>query len=587
MRNRYDLAKEQLAKGEKMFDNVLKPLANLSDGWTYLGFVSFPEIEDRTVLNRFLKLNDSQLKFVLTKEEIQDLNFKWLNESPLKTYNGNNEDSYKNLISLIVGSHYISFLTPAYSPSQDIIKTKDKLLNGAKLTDSQPLPEHRVNMDDIKGKALWGIENILFWNDEQMQLLSSLKKFEPTIIVGDFGCGKTVVAASFAEYCHSHPEMEQVYYISALDVTNDKKVINLLCPESDPKHFEVLNKSTENIFDIFMQQRFSGNVKYVNITDLRKLDFRAPELKTNKLITRFLDTIENKNKTVIIIDELSWSNGVRSKKEDAPNLDEILQLLRKEFKMSLIILSTKSLLTKTSEVVSQKELSGLVSRNGYNYFELRNVLRNSQSIVSATSVAGVNKWFKDVNVKETIQSGHVSTIVGPRPTCILYRMKKYMKNDCKLPTKHKVWANCVNIYLEKVNINANVTNLTVAILCFLGVDPKLLKEELSKSMITTEKLHLFGAFYNKMDKSEQETQKSALNTWLSKGGLLVAAGLQFQGCEADVVIVVGTDLSHQAKSHRVNLTRGAAHLCFITGDTLVNKNELSTFFDVHDIGINE
>ena len=67
----------------------------------------------------------------------------------------------------------------------------------------------------------------------------------------------------------------------------------------------------------------------------------------------------------------------------------------------------------------------------------------------------------------------------------------------------------------------------------------------------------------------------------------MAAAVQFQGCEADVVVVVGTDLSHQAKSHRVNLTRGAAHLCFITGDTLVNKNELSTFFDVHDIGINE
>ena len=140
------------------------------------------------------------------------------------------------------------------------------------------------------------------------------------------------------------------------------------------------------------------------------------------------------------------------------------------------------------------------------------------------------------------------------------------------------------MYLEKVNINENVTNLTVAILCFYGLDPKLLKEELSKSMKTAEKLYLFGAFHNKMDKSGQETQKKlAMNTWISTGGLLVAAAVQFQGCEADVVIVVGTDLSHQTKSHRVGLTRGVAHLCFINGDTLVNKDEISNYFDVLNV----
>ena len=65
------------------------------------------------------------------------------------------------------------------------------------------------------------------------------------------------------------------------------------------------------------------------------------------------------------------------------------------------------------------------------------------------------------------------------------------------------------MYQEKVNINENVTNLTVAILYFYGLDPKLLKEELSKSMKTAEKIYLFGAFHNKMDKSGQETQKKS------------------------------------------------------------------------------
>ena len=67
LRDRYDSAKEQLAKGEKMFDNVLKPLADISDAWTYLGFVSFPEIENKKVLNGFLKLSDIDLKVKLPK----------------------------------------------------------------------------------------------------------------------------------------------------------------------------------------------------------------------------------------------------------------------------------------------------------------------------------------------------------------------------------------------------------------------------------------------------------------------------------------------------------------------------------------
>ena len=116
-------------------------------------------------------------------------------------------------------------------------------------------------------------------------------------------------------------------------------------------------------------------------------------------------------------------------------------------------------------------------------------------------------------------------------------------NIPKLPTKYKVWAKCVNMYLEKVNINENVTNLTVAILYFYGLDPKLLKEELSKSMKTAEKLYLFGAFQDKRRK-----KKLAMNTWFSTGGLLVTAAVQFQGCEADVVIVVGTDLRSDQES---------------------------------------
>ena len=47
-RERYEEAKEQLQKGEKMFEKVLKSLTNLPD-WSYIGLVCFTEIENRGV----------------------------------------------------------------------------------------------------------------------------------------------------------------------------------------------------------------------------------------------------------------------------------------------------------------------------------------------------------------------------------------------------------------------------------------------------------------------------------------------------------------------------------------------------------
>ena len=62
LRSRYASAKEQLRKGERMFVNIMKPLAELTDDWTYYGFVAFPEVENRKELNQYLNLEDDYLK---------------------------------------------------------------------------------------------------------------------------------------------------------------------------------------------------------------------------------------------------------------------------------------------------------------------------------------------------------------------------------------------------------------------------------------------------------------------------------------------------------------------------------------------
>ena len=45
----YDGAQRQIEKGKDLFQNVLSPLASLSDGWKHLGFKVFPEVENRKV----------------------------------------------------------------------------------------------------------------------------------------------------------------------------------------------------------------------------------------------------------------------------------------------------------------------------------------------------------------------------------------------------------------------------------------------------------------------------------------------------------------------------------------------------------
>ncbi len=171
-------------------------------------------------------------QFVLTKDEIEDKNCNWLDVLTWKIGQVTDQKiSYRNLVSLIVGSHYISFQNPIYSPSKDIIQTNEMITKNAKLTDSQKVPELRVKIGDIKGKSLGKLENILFWNDHQMDLFNSLKRFNHTILAGDFGSGKTLIAASIADYYNDHPEIEDVHFISALDIRSPQKnhTIELSC----------------------------------------------------------------------------------------------------------------------------------------------------------------------------------------------------------------------------------------------------------------------------------------------------------------------------------------------------------------------
>ena len=64
----------------------------------------------------------------------------WLNDLNLVSGDSSKKtgEMYEDLISLLVGSHYMTFKTPAYHPIKKILKTKESTIKNAKLTNNNP-----------------------------------------------------------------------------------------------------------------------------------------------------------------------------------------------------------------------------------------------------------------------------------------------------------------------------------------------------------------------------------------------------------------------------------------------------------------
>ena len=103
----------QLKKGRTMFEELLMPLAGLKEkNWRHVGFVVFPEIEDRQTFQTVLGLTDAEVRTVVTKEEMRGIS--WMNE-----YLQQQEvdvSAYESLISIILGSQFVHYQDQAFNP---------------------------------------------------------------------------------------------------------------------------------------------------------------------------------------------------------------------------------------------------------------------------------------------------------------------------------------------------------------------------------------------------------------------------------------------------------------------------------------
>ena len=67
-----------------------------------------------------------------------------------------------------------------------------ELEKGLQLTKKPKLDEgiQETEFTDLKDKPLGSVPSILFWSDQQMELISNIRSMKHTLLMGDYGTGQ-------------------------------------------------------------------------------------------------------------------------------------------------------------------------------------------------------------------------------------------------------------------------------------------------------------------------------------------------------------------------------------------------------------
>ena len=63
---------------------------------------------------------------------------------------------------------------------------EDELQKGLYLTEGFP----EVEFQDLKYQPLGSVPSILFWSDQQMDLITNIRTMKHTLLMGDYGTGQ-------------------------------------------------------------------------------------------------------------------------------------------------------------------------------------------------------------------------------------------------------------------------------------------------------------------------------------------------------------------------------------------------------------
>ena len=245
--------------------------------------------------------------------------------------------------------------------------------------------------------------------------------------------------------------------------------------------------------------------------------------------------------------------------------------------MAWLVLSTSSLLDDEydSSLLQQDKLESMVRRIGYKPVNLKNIMRNSSSISTATTSENVDKCCA-LNISKSISPGSCSTVTGTRPTCYLYKHSR--------DVNYEVMARCVNQYLEH-----NKSQQTV-ILCDWDISPRQVKP------LLTGDVTLYDAGVEEFDhyskprhySADLARQREDLVKWINNGGVLLTHNIMFRGCEAETVVFLTQYWAGVGSGHtRSGPTRAVSQLCIVSSDYEINPDEMKQYYEVIDLRENQ
>ena len=564
LRKPLEKANEQLGKGDKFFYNVLAPAAQLSSSWNKLNFVCFPKISNRQQF-RDLGLDDIALKFILTAEELQSK--KWFEDLSLP-YCEAAEEEYKRLLAVCVGSQHLAFNCQMFDHWEEHQNTQAQLVGEARLGEVAGIggeegPEHgasTIDFLDLKAKPLGHTWNILFWTQDQLCLLESLKNGENIVLCGDYGTGKTSLLI-FAALEAAKDLDTKVFFITAIH-----------------------ERENGNVLDEAMRMKFEGTtVEVLTLKDLRELhrgladNMRFNGNDTHILIREFIKTKTQPVK--VFIDEFHMSEvDLRSltKREDTA-MAETMTILEKHSLQTWVALSTLSLLDK-SEIQMGRNINSKIQRNNliknatrktsFRLVQLKLRMRNSSSIGASVpeDVSKVKKGSNHVQTRVIREASSAHTVVGLRPSLIIRPddMGTY-------PVLHRDYTLVLTESLQQVlKLEANPTEYAV-VLCGKMIPVPEVSEAITK----------LGYSPITLPQKPTDEERQKLRTWLRTGGLLVTSSLQFVGMEASTCVFITENIVEET-GVRSALLRATARLVVVSFTRGIDREEVLKRFLVNE-----
>ena len=597
----YTSANTQLGWGDSLFQNVLCRDARVGSSWTKINIMCFPHVNNRQEFRDHLEepFEDEFLKYVLTKEELG--NNQWLEDLQLGTSKAPTEE-YERLLAIIIGSAYVGYNSQVFDYQKEISKVHERIVGAGSgvtiLPDS--LPE-QFSGSDLQKKPLGHVMNIIFWSDEQMQLLEDLKGPGSLVLCGDYGGGKTSVMVSAAQRA-----AREGFKVFIITTTSFEETVD-----------------TGYILDVAMKEKFGKMVwdEEVDLTVTSLMDIhRELDLPFNSsasdLITKFMEVHGDREKVKVFFDEFPVTKGdleaVQKNKEG--ELTRMLKAIDEKSCQAYVSLKTTCLLDTIfapgHKSRAMREVGANISTQMLkDYIEvqtnckvkvLSQRMRNTSTIGKAV-VANMEDYalkhegtFPVACVLEAGNSDH--TVPGERPHCVVGELQGYK------PSMENI-AMCLEysltelLHLPSSEDPAEKMPPHIAILCGDMIQPRevwrtidylndTIKPHLYDGGVeyySYAKAHHYSSAQHAVDPSPAQ-QRADLIQWMEgSGGILVTHNRLFAGMEAPTVVLITKTLGTNETAVRSGMLRAVAKLVVISDRRDTNIEMVQKHFDVKEL----